>query len=236
MAEVQAEHVHPGQEEPAHHVLAAARRPERRYDLRVPRPAHVSSFPLRHHRRGWRGSRSRSRVYNDSMRSHVSRLMLPVSLTYDHRAIDGVAGGRLKFVSAAAATPVSAPRSWPRSRPAARSTTSRTRRRPPPGAARPARRRRSRRARTRPAPPRSRRRRARAAGRSRRARRAPCSVASGIVFTVNGAASALMYSTSEALGSLVPVLAHSSRCGRRPERCRCAASAASAEQRRDSAL
>jgi pyruvate dehydrogenase E2 component (dihydrolipoamide acetyltransferase) len=30
---------------------------------------------------------------------HVSRLMLPVSLTYDHRAIDGVAGGRfLKFV------------------------------------------------------------------------------------------------------------------------------------------
>ena len=42
------------------------------------------------------------------------------------------------------------------------------------------------------------------------------SVASGIVFTVNGAASALTYSTSEACGSLVPVLAHSRRCGRAP--------------------
>ena len=47
---------------------------------------------------------------------------------------------RLKLPSAAAATPVSAPHSWPRSRPAARSTTSRTTRLPPPGGARPARR------------------------------------------------------------------------------------------------
>jgi pyruvate dehydrogenase E2 component (dihydrolipoamide acetyltransferase) len=37
---------------------------------------------------------------------HVSRLMLPVSLTYDHRAIDGAAGGRfLKFVCDALASP-----------------------------------------------------------------------------------------------------------------------------------
>ena len=40
--------------------------------------------------------------------------------------------------------------------------------------------------------------------------------ASGMVFTVNGAASALMYRTSDAFGSLVPVLAHSRRCGRAP--------------------
>jgi integrase len=33
---------------------------------------------------------------------------------------------------------------------------------------------------------------------------------------VNGACSALTYSTSDASGSLVPVLAHSSRCGRAP--------------------
>ena len=39
---------------------------------------------------------------------------------------------------------------------------------------------------------------------------------SGMVFTVNGAARALMYRMSEALGSLVPVLAHSRRCGRAP--------------------
>src|SRR5262249_5425544 len=49
----------------------------------------------------------------------------------------------------------------------------------------------------------------------------PCSasafrVRSGIVFTVNGAARALTYRTSEAAGSLVPVLAHSRRCGRAP--------------------
>jgi hypothetical protein len=37
-----------------------------------------------------------------------------------------------------------------------------------------------------------------------------------IVFTVKGAASALTYRTSEALGSLVPVLAHKSRWGRAP--------------------
>ena len=42
------------------------------------------------------------------------------------------------------------------------------------------------------------------------------SVPSGIVLTVSGAASALMYRMSEAFGSLVPVLASSSRCGRAP--------------------
>lgn len=41
-------------------------------------------------------------------------------------------------------------------------------------------------------------------------------VASGIVFTVNGAASAWIYRRSEASGSLVPVLAHSRRWGRAP--------------------
>ena len=41
-------------------------------------------------------------------------------------------------------------------------------------------------------------------------------VASGIVFTVKGAASALTYRISDALGSLVPVLAQSRRCGRAP--------------------
>ena len=39
---------------------------------------------------------------------------------------------------------------------------------------------------------------------------------SGMVLTVNGAASASTYRTSEALGSLVPVLANSRRCGRPP--------------------
>ena len=42
------------------------------------------------------------------------------------------------------------------------------------------------------------------------------SVPSGMVFTVNGAASALIYRMSDAFGSLVPVLAQSRRCGRRP--------------------
>src|SRR2546421_8202296 len=37
-----------------------------------------------------------------------------------------------------------------------------------------------------------------------------------MVFTVNGAARALMYKVSEALGSLVPVLAHNRRWGRAP--------------------
>jgi hypothetical protein len=37
-----------------------------------------------------------------------------------------------------------------------------------------------------------------------------------MVFTVNGAASARTYRTSDASGSLVPVLAHSRRCGRAP--------------------
>ena len=41
-------------------------------------------------------------------------------------------------------------------------------------------------------------------------------VVSGIVLMVNGAWRAVTYSTSEASGSLVPVLAHSSRCGRAP--------------------
>src|SRR4029077_7463763 len=41
-------------------------------------------------------------------------------------------------------------------------------------------------------------------------------VPSGIVFTVKGAASALIYSTSDAWGPLVPVLAHNKRCGRAP--------------------
>src|SRR6516164_10345804 len=46
----------------------------------------------------------------------------------------------------------------------------------------------------------------------------PCSasafsVPSGMVLTVNGAAKVLTYKTSEAFGSLVPVLAHSRRCG-----------------------
>src|SRR5262249_49496027 len=41
-------------------------------------------------------------------------------------------------------------------------------------------------------------------------------VASGMVFTVNGAASPLTYRMSDADGSLVPVLAHSRRCGRAP--------------------
>src|SRR4029450_13746824 len=57
------------------------------------------------------------------------------------------------------------------------------------------------------------------AGRS--APSSPCSarafkVPSGMVFTVNGAARALMYRMSEASGSLAPVLAHSRRCGRAP--------------------
>ena len=42
------------------------------------------------------------------------------------------------------------------------------------------------------------------------------SVTSGIVFTVKGAARALIYSISEALGSLVPVLAQRRRWGRAP--------------------
>ena len=42
-------------------------------------------------------------------------------------------------------------------------------------------------------------------------------VFSGIVFTVSGAASALTYSTSEACGSFVPVLAQRRRCGRAPK-------------------
>src|SRR5262245_14156859 len=41
-------------------------------------------------------------------------------------------------------------------------------------------------------------------------------VASGMVFTVNGAASPLTYRMSDADGSLVPVLAHGRRCGRAP--------------------
>jgi hypothetical protein len=49
----------------------------------------------------------------------------------------------------------------------------------------------------------------------------PCSpnafsVPSGMVSTVNGAASACTYSVSGAFGSLVPVLAHNSRCARAP--------------------
>jgi hypothetical protein len=38
----------------------------------------------------------------------------------------------------------------------------------------------------------------------------------GIVLMVSGAARASRYSVSDATGSLVPVLAHSSRCGRAP--------------------
>src|SRR6185312_8954689 len=51
-----------------------------------------------------------------------------------------------------------------------------------------------------------------------------CRVFSGIVLIVLGAASVLTYSVSEAFGSLVPVLAHSRRCG-------CAPAAASFIQR-----
>src|SRR5262249_34411204 len=39
---------------------------------------------------------------------------------------------------------------------------------------------------------------------------------SGMVFTVKGAARLFTYRMSDALGSLVPVLAHSSRCARAP--------------------
>ena len=53
-------------------------------------------------------------------------------------------------------------------------------------------------------------------------------VLSGMVFTVSGAARASMYRTSEAFGSLVPVLANSRRCARAP-----ALSSADSAGRRD---